>query len=133
MPGTERIAAMTRIILPLALLVVMSPAWALNMSGFKDAPITRLSSEELKVFRAFVMKTLDQTPDGATVEWKAAKTRFVSKVTPQRSFTDGKLPCRDVTIESDAHDRYQRGLYTLCKVANGDWQFKTLGVKQKAK
>ena len=124
---------MTRIVFPLALLVVMSPASALNMSGFKDAPITRLSSEELKVFRTFVMKTLDQTPDGATVEWKAAKTRFVSKVTPQRSFTDGKLPCREVTIESDAHDRYQRGLYTLCKGANGDWQFKTLGVKQKAK
>ena len=124
---------MTKIILPLALIVVMSPALALNMSGFKDAPITRLSSEELKVFRAFVMKTLDQTPDGTTVEWKAEKTRFVSKLTPQKSFTDGKLPCRDVTIESDAHDRYQRGLYTLCKGANGDWQFKTFGVKQKAK
>jgi len=133
MSGTERIVVMTRIILPLALIVVMSPASALNMSGFKDAPITRLSSEELKVFRAFVMKTLDQTPDGTTVEWKAEKTRFVSKLTPHRSFTDGKLPCREITIDSDARDRYQRGLYTLCKSANGDWQFKTPGVKQKAK
>ena len=124
---------MTRIILPLALIVVMSPASALNMSGFKDAPITRLSSEELKVFRAFVMKTLDQTPDGTTVEWKAEKTPFVSKLTPHKSFTDGKLPCREITIDSDARDRYQRGLYTLCKSANGDWQFKTPGVKQKAK
>ena len=133
MPGTERIAAMIRIILPLTLIVVMSPALALNMNGFKDAPITRLSSEELKVFRAFVMKTLDQTPDGTTVEWKAEKTKFVSKLTPQRSFTEGKLPCREITIDSDAHDRYQRGLYTLCKTANGEWQFKTPGVKQKAK
>jgi len=124
---------MIRTLISLAMLAVVGPASALNMSGFKDAPITRLSSEELKVFRAFVMKTLDQTPDGTTVEWKAEKTRFVSKLTPQKSFTDGKLPCRDVTIESDAHDRYQRGLYTLCKGANGDWQFKTFGVKQKAK
>jgi len=124
---------MIRIILPLTLIVVMSPALALNMSGFKDAPITRLSSEELKVFRAFVMNTLDQTPDGTTVEWKAEKTKFVSKLTPQRSFTDGKLQCREITIDSDAHDRYQRGLYTLCKTANGEWQFKTPGVKQKAK
>jgi surface antigen len=133
MPGTERIAAMIRIFIPLVLVVMMSPAWALNMSGFKDAPITRLSSEELKVFRAFVMKTLDQTPDGTTVEWKAAKTRFVSKLTPQKSFTDGKRPCREVTIESDAHDRFQRGLYTLCKSEKGEWQFKTPGVKQKAR
>ena len=124
---------MTRNILPLAFLIVMSPAWALNMSGFKDAPITRLSSEELKTFRAFVMKTLDQTPDGTTVEWKAEKTYFVSKLTPQKSFTDGKLPCRNITIESDARDRYQRGLYTLCKGANGEWQFKTPGVIQKTK
>ena len=124
---------MARIILPLTLIVVMSPALALNMSGFKDAPITRLSSEELKVFRAFVMKTLDQTPDGTTVEWKAEKTQFVSKLTPQRSFTDGNLPCREITIASDARDRHQRGLYTLCKTANGEWQFKTPGVKQKAK
>jgi len=124
---------MNKMILPFALMVVMSPALALNMSGFKDAPITRLSSEELKVFRAFVMKTLDQTPDGTTVEWKAEKTKFVSKLTPQKSFTDGKLPCREITIDSDAHDRYQRGLYTMCKAANGDWQFATPGTRQKAK
>lgn len=124
---------MTGKIVPLALILTMSPALALNMSGFKDAPITRLSGAELKVFRAFVMKTLDQTPDGTTVEWKAEKTRFVSKVTPRKSFTDGKLPCREVTIESDAHDRYQRGLYTLCKGANGEWQFKSPGVQQPEK
>jgi len=124
---------MKRIFLPLALMVVMSPAWALNMSGFKDAPITRLSGEELKAFRAAVMKTLDETPDGVTVEWKAEKTKFTSKITPRKSFTDGKLPCREATIESDARDRYQRGLYSFCKAANGEWQFKTPGARPKAK
>jgi len=133
MPGTERMAAMKRIFLPLALIVVMSPALALNMSGFKDAPITRLTGEELTAFRAAVMKTLDETPDGATVEWKAEKTKFTSKITPHKSFTDGKLPCRAATIESDARDRFQRGRYVFCKAANGEWQFKTPGVKQKAK
>lgn len=124
---------MTRIILPLALIVVVSPALALNMSGFKDAPITRLTGEELKAFRAAVMKTLDETPDGATVEWKAEKTKFTSKITPHKSFTDGKLPCREATIESDARDRFQRGRYVFCKAANGEWQFKTPGARTKAK
>jgi surface antigen len=124
---------MKRIFLPLALMVVMSPAWAINMSGFKDAPITRLTGEELKAFRAAVMKTLDETPDGVTVEWKAAKTRFVSKITPHRSFKDGKFPCREATIESDARDRFQRGLYTFCKQVNGEWQFKIPGARPKAK
>ena len=113
-----------KILLAVALAITMMAAHAVNMSGFKDAPITRLTGEELKAFRAVVMKSLDETPDGVTVEWKAPKTRFASKITPQRSFTDGKLKCRDATVESDAHDRYQRGLYTFCRTAKGDWQFK---------
>jgi surface antigen len=113
--------------------VLAAPAPAINMSGFKDAPVTRLSGEELKAFRAAVMKALDDTPDGMSVEWKAPKTRFVSKITPQRSFTEGKLRCRETTVESDAHDRYQRGLYTFCKGAKGDWQFKSVAPKTRAK
>lgn len=106
------------------LILLMGPAFAINMSGFKDAPITRLTGDELKAFRAAVMKTLDEAPDGVTVEWKAAKTRFVSKITPQKSYREGNIPCREATIESDAHDRFQRGLYQFCKAANGEWQFK---------
>ena len=124
---------MTRLIFPLALIVVMSPVWALNMSGFKDAPITRLTGEELKAFRAAVMKVLDETPEGTTVEWKARKTRFVSKITPTRSFTEGKQQCRVATIESDARDLLQRGVYTFCKQANGEWQFRIPTSKSKGK
>lgn len=124
---------MIRMILLLALVVVMSPAWALNMSGFKDAPITRLTGEELKVFRAAVMKALDETPEGTTVEWKAPTTPFVSKITPRKSFTDGKQQCREATIESEARDVLQRGLYVFCKQPNGEWQFKTPGARSKAK
>jgi len=97
---------------------------ALNMSGLKDAPITRLTADELKAFRATVMKVLDETPNGTTVEWRAPKTRFVSKITPTRSFSEAGLRCREATIESDAHDRFQRGRYTFCKGAKGDWEFR---------
>ena len=124
---------MKKFLMMLALIGLAAQAWALNMSGFRDAPITRLTGEELKAFRAAVMKALDETPDGATVEWKAEKTRFLSKITPLKSFKDGKTPCREATIESDAHDRFQRGVYSFCKAANGEWQFKTPGAQPKAK
>lgn len=114
-------------------LALAAPAYAVNVSGFKDAPITRLTGEELKAFRAIVMKTLDEAPDGATVEWKAPKTRFVSKITPRKSFADGALKCREATIESDAHDLFQRGLYIFCKGAKGDWQFKLPAKQPKSK
>ena len=124
---------MTRTLLTILALALSAPAAAINMNVFKDAPVTRLTGEEVKAFRATVMKTLDETPDGATVEWRAPKTRFVSKIMPQKSFSDGKLKCRDAVIESDSHDRFQRGLYTFCKGDKGDWGFKSVGGQPKSK
>jgi len=124
---------MIRCILAAVALALTAPAWAVNTNVFKDAPITRLTGEEVKAFRAEVMKALDTAPDGTTVEWRAPKTRFTSKITPNRTFADGKLKCRETTVESDAHDRYQRGLYTFCKGAKGDWQFKLPAGAAKAK
>jgi surface antigen len=110
--------------LAFVLVTMSAPAFALNTSVFRDAPITRLSGDELKEFRAVVMKTLDETADGTTVEWTAPKTRFTSKITPQKSFTDGNRKCREAIVDSDAHDLSQKGRYTLCKSAKGDWQFR---------
>ena len=114
-------------------LLAAAPAFAINMNGFREAPITRLSEGELKTFRAAVMQVLDQLPDGSSVEWKAPKATFTSKITPARTYTDGKLKCRDAVIESDSRDRYQRGLYSFCKMANGEWQFKLPAAKTKSK
>ena len=75
-----------------------APAFALNMSVFKDAPVTRLSTGELKTFSATIQNTLETGADGATVEWKAPKTPFTSKITPVNTSTDGKRKCRDATI-----------------------------------
>lgn len=117
----------------MAALLLATPAVAVNINVFKDAPITRLNSEEVKEFRAFVMKTLDEGKDGTTAEWKAPKTNFTSKVTPVKSFEDGKLKCRETTIDSDSHDRQMRGLYTFCKGDKGDWQFRIVDSKGKAR
>jgi len=102
----------------------IAPAWAMNDSFLKDAPVSRLGEDEFKVFWAFTMSTLDTTPDGKTVEWKATKATFTSKLTPQKSFTEGALKCRDMTIDSDSRDRQMRGVYTFCKKGK-DWEFKT--------
>ena len=80
---------MTRILATVAAIAVTFPVSAVNLSAFKDAPITRLNSEEAKAYVAFVNKTLNDEPDGTTAEWKAPKTTFTGKVTPQKSFTNG--------------------------------------------
>jgi surface antigen len=93
------------------------------MSVFKDAPMTRLNAEETQAFSKVIINALDQGPEGTTVEWKAPKTQFTSKITPGKSTSEGKRQCREVVIESEAKDRFQRGTYSFCKAASGQWQF----------
>lgn len=104
--------------------MVASAAFAINASVFLEAPVTRLSAEELKAFVAFIDKTLNQAPEGVLVEWRAPKTKFVSKLTPGKRTTEGGRECREMTIESESGDRYQRGRYLFCKVASGAWEFR---------
>jgi len=118
---------MSRFLIGLAAAATACVAFAANLGFLRDAPITRLSEGELATFKAFVMKTLDEDPDGKTVEWKAPKTPFTSTITLDRSFTDSGRQCRTVKVNSAAHDLQMRGTYILCKVSNGDWEFRLRG------
>ena len=118
---------MSRFLIGLVAAATACVGFAANLAFLRDAPITRLSQEELATFRAFVMKTLDEDPDGKTVEWKAPKTRFTSKITLDKSFTDSGRRCRSVRVNSKAHDVQMSGTYMLCKVSNGDWEFRRRG------
>ena len=114
-----------------AALLFAAPVAGMNINVFRDAPITKLNGDEVKAFVAFVRKTLDEGKDGATVEWKAPKTKFTSKITTGKSFEDGKRQCREAMIESDAGDLFARGRYTFCKKA-GVWEFALLPSSSKA-
>ena len=122
---------MTRILAMVAAIAVTFPVSAINLSAFKDAPITRLNAEEAKAYIAFVTKTLNDEPDGATAEWKAPKTTFTGKVTPPKSFASGKLKCRTAVIDNESRDRQMRGTYTFCKDDTGDWHYKAPEGKKK--
>jgi surface antigen len=108
----------------IAVMFFVAPAWALNESFLKDAPISRLSEDEFKAYWGFLMKTLDATPDGKTVRWKAPKTTFTSEITLRRSFDDGGLKCREAKVASDSGDRQMSGVYQLCKKGK-DWEFRS--------
>lgn len=124
---------MTRILLALTLIVVMSPAFAINMNGFKGTPIALLNVDEKKAFRAAVVQVLNKLPDRTTIEWKAPKTSLSSKLTPLKSFDEGGLKCRETLIESDVQSQSHRGVYVFCKEIRGEWQFKQPVSKAAAK
>jgi surface antigen len=101
------------------------PAAASNWSVFANAPISRMSKDDVAAFQKTVVDTLEKGEDGKTVEWTGKEPNVNSKITPIKDYIDRGLRCRDVRIETEAKDLYARGTYTMCKTTKGDWGFRT--------
>ena len=117
--------ALAKVAAGVSILVLSASAAAMNMSFLRDAPITRLSEAELKDFRAFVLKTLDESKDGASAEWTAPKTAFTSKITPAARTKDGGKECREARFESAARELQSSGVYTFCRDGKGVWTIRS--------
>lgn len=129
MSPTEKENTMKNRYFLITLALAAAPAFAFNTSAFRDAPFTRLSEAEVKAFSAAVISALDTAPEGTTIEWKAPKTQFTSKITPGNTVNGIERICRNATIESEAKDRFQRGNYSFCKTPGGKWQLTSPGSK----
>ena len=125
--------ALLKVAAGVSILILSASALAMNLSFLRDAPITRLNEAELKSFRAFVLKTLDESQDGATAEWTAPKTAFTSKVTPAARSRDGGKECREARVESAARELQSSGVYTFCRDAKGEWTIKSPAKAKAAK
>lgn len=118
---------MKRLLAGLIAVALAGAVYAANMGVFMEAPITRLTQPELATFKSFVEKLLSEAPNGKTVEWTAPKTKFTSKITLRKSFTDAGRRCREIRVASDSGDRQMAGVYMLCEVSAGNWEFRLPG------
>jgi hypothetical protein len=113
-------------------LTLVQPALAANMNFMKDAPVTTLTKDELTAFSAFVDKTLSEGAEGSTVEWKAPKTPFTSKLTPAKTYKADTLECGTCELSQRVGTAPSAALIRFCK--KGDrWGFKSPSKKQAAK
>jgi len=119
----------TRILLALTLVVVMCPAFAINMNGFNGTPIALLAADEKKAFHAALVQVLDQVPDRASVDWKASRTKLASRITPVKTLDEGQLRCRETLIESNAQKGQHHATYIFCRNVKGEWQFRKPAAK----
>jgi hypothetical protein len=107
-----------------AMLVCATPSVAFDMNFLVEAPVARLDAAQLKEFRAFLIKHLNESSDGTNAEWKATKTVFTSKLALLRSVTDGAFKCRQARIESRSQDRNASGEYWFCGTNESDWSIR---------
>jgi len=116
-------AMIARLTLLAVALTAAGPSLAVNTGVFRDAPVSRMTKEEVSSFRRAVIAALEKGEDGKTAEWTGDRPKVNSRITPTRSFEREGRRCRETVIETEALDLHQRGTWTFCRTPKGEWTF----------
>ena len=97
-------------------------AFAFDVLGIGDMPIRYMTDEDLTIFKAAVIRTLDQAADGVSAIWTNQHTGAHGTLTPTASFKQQAQECRKLEVANSAGGRDNRSVFTLCKSPDGDWK-----------
>lgn len=101
------------------------PAHAFNTQFMNNTPLSKMTSEDVTLFRAAVYAVLDEGADGSTRPWSNPKTRAGGEITAVRTFEERGESCRELEIANSAGGLSNRSVSTLCRVPGGNWRLKT--------
>lgn len=93
-----------------------------NMAFLKDAPIEKMTREDLALLLRNSNEALGRNADGETSGWTNSKTGASGTATPLRTFTQKGMKCREAEYTNHAGGFRGGGKFTLCRVANGSWK-----------
>lgn len=101
------------------------PAHAFNTQFMNNTPLSKMTTEDVTLFKAAVYAVLDEGADGATRPWSNPKTRAGGEITAVRTFEERGESCRELEIANSAGGLSNRSVSTLCRVPGGNWRLKT--------
>jgi surface antigen len=93
-----------------------------NLAFFKDAPIEKMTKEDLALLMKNSNEALNRNADGETSGWTNPKTGASGTATPLRTFTQKGMKCRETEYTNHAGGFNGGGKFTLCRVPNGEWK-----------
>ena len=92
-----------------------------NLRFLKDAPIEKMTREDLALMMKNSNEALSRNADGETSAWTNPKTGASGTATPLRSFTQKGMKCSEADYTNHAGGFNGGGRFTLCRVGN-DWK-----------
>jgi len=119
MHSVSRLALALVVTAPAAL-----PAHAFNTQFMNNTPLSKMTTEDVTLFKAAVYAVLDEGADGSTRPWSNPKTRAGGEITAVRTFEERGESCRELEIANSAGGLTNRSLSTLCRVPGGNWRLK---------
>jgi surface antigen len=93
-----------------------------NFAFLQDAPIQKMTKEDLALLMKNSNEALSRNADGETSGWTNPKSGASGTATPLRSFTRQGMKCREAEYTNHAGGFNGAGRYTLCRVPNGEWK-----------
>lgn len=92
-----------------------------NMRFLKDAPIEKMTREDLALMLKNSNEALSRNADGETSAWTNPKTGASGTATPLRTFTQQGMKCRETDYTNHAAGFNGGGRHTLC-LRSGAWK-----------
>jgi surface antigen len=106
----------------LALGLAATAAHAINLQFLSQTPYAQFPPADKKTMKATILRALDETADGATLDWKNEASGASGSISPQRSFERDGRNCRELRIQNTFRTRTGEGLHTFCRDSAGKWQ-----------
>jgi surface antigen len=94
-------------------------ALAANLSFLGNAPISRMTQEDIDILYGAAVEALDSAADGEDRRWENPKTRGGGTLTPLKTYPGPGGRCRDLQIENSAGGLRNRVVVSMCEQADG--------------
>ena len=117
--GTTGIRLLTLAVLA----AVCVPTHAANMGFLGNAPISRMTEEDVDMFYQAVQETLEKSPDKSRTGWENPATGASGTLLPLDTFAGpAGESCRHLQITNRAGGLRSQHVFTLCKGTDGSWK-----------
>jgi len=121
-PASAGTAGIHRLALA-ALAAISVTAHAANMGFLGNAPISRMTEEDVDMFYQAVQETLEKSPDKSRTGWENPATGASGTLLPLDTFAGpAGEACRHLQITNRAGGLRSQHVFTLCKGTDGSWK-----------
>jgi surface antigen len=109
--------------LGMCLLPAFGTVHAANLGFLGNAPISRMTPEDVDILYQVVTETLERAEDGAGTGWSNPATGARGTLVPLDSYTgSGGERCRHLQVDNEAGGLHNKSVFELCRQPDGAWK-----------
>ena len=108
------------------LILASATAQAANLGFLGNAPISRMTAEDVDLLSAAAIDALENSANGVRTGWENPSTSAGGTFMPSQTFSGPACePCRQLQVTSRAGGLRNQLSLPLCKQPDGTWKIKT--------